>query len=118
MHATLAVRIKKKTLIWGATDVQIGNLDIWQLVIRLDGTLQLQPRSSSSDGSNQAVSAQSEPASADATAESSALAAFQNAPQIGCLVGAGLSLKDGGQVRPGLPSRGDLGILVCGTASP
>jgi len=97
------------TLEWGATDVQIGNLDVWRLVIRLDGTLQLQPRSSSSDGSsNQAVSAQSEPVSADATAESSALAAFQHAPQIGCLAGTGLSLKDGGQVWPGLPSHGDL----------
>ena len=73
--------------------VQIGGVNVQQIEVRPDGTLRLL----SGTGHSQPVSAQSQETSSG-TASSSAVADFQSVPQIGALAGAGLSLKDGGQV--------------------
>ncbi len=76
-----------------STGVQIGGVNVQRLEVRPDGTLRLL----SGMGHSQPVSAQSQDSSIG-TAGSSSVADFQSVPQIGALAGAGLSLKDGGQV--------------------
>ncbi|CAL8463390.1 g2924 [Coccomyxa elongata] len=81
------------TIDLGDSGVQIGGVNVQRLEVRPDGTLRLL----SGTGHSQPVSAQSQDTSTG-TAGSSLVADFQSVSQIGALAGAGLSLKDGGQV--------------------